>query len=173
MGPILASLPFGDVVVWDNSKRTLDLLVFGRYAGIEEAEHEVVYVQDDDCVLLPGSFGALLGAYEDGALVCNMPGRFRPHYPDSALVGFGAVFRRDLPESAFTRWAAAGYEMDTEAFARCCDVVFTTLTDRVLVDVGYSDLPYASAPDRMWKQPSHYGERMQVLEAARAVREDG
>jgi hypothetical protein len=54
---------------------------------------------------------------------------------------------------------------------RTCDIVFTALTPRVLVDVPYEDLPWASAENRMWKQPTHREERGRMLELVRQVRD--
>lgn len=122
-------------------------------------------------------------------LVANMPQEFRHDgYTDSCLVGFGACFHRDAPARAFERFMAwdgwsviRGMDINdvvyqikgdvSSDFERTCDVVFTTLTPRVLVDVPKTDREFASDPDRMWKQPSHYGERTRMLELARKVRD--
>lgn len=174
LSEILDSLPREwEKVIWDNSVRT-DLAVYGRYAAIAECEHDLIYVQDDDCVLAPEAFIQLLDAYEPGSVVCNMPERFRPHYPDSCLVGFGAIFDRDLPDIAFDRFEMAypseGCDADP-TWRRTCDVVFTALTPRVLVDAPYMDLPWATGDDRMYRRPSHVGERQRMLDLARAVRD--
>lgn len=170
MSPIIESLPFDDIVVWDNSRRTHDLRVFGRYAGIEEAKRDVIYVQDDDCLLSPEGLHMMLAAYDPRLLIANMPAPFRAHYSDSCLVGFGALFHRELPADAFTRWSAH-HSAETDAFARCCDVVFTTLTESRWCDAPYSNMAYAFGEDRMWRQPDHVGERTRMLDAARAIRD--
>lgn len=219
--PILDSLPREwEQVVWDNgvgmvtkyqASSTLaadvidggamsglfpDLAVYGRYAAIAHTDADLIFVQDDDCILAPESFDMLLAAYQPGHIVANMPDRFRPHYPDSCLVGFGALFDRDLPYKAFERWWDAcprsgratngrlwhqgptdepewSYCPDChgEHFHRTCDVVFTTLTPRILVDAPVEILDYAHAPNRMWKQPGHVEERARTLELARKVRD--
>lgn len=197
--PILRTLPtHWGWVVWDNSIEN-NLGVFGRYAGIERAvvaklddpadvrPGTLIYVQDDDCLLRPESFDALLGAWQPGHVVCNMPEPFRAHYSDSALVGFGALFERDLPERAFARFARSqrtDYARDPDgprgaisalgaAWERCCDVVFTTLTPMIWVDVPYENLPYAYGADRMYRQAEHVGERARMLDLARQVRDRG
>ena len=48
---ILATLPYGPPVIWDNSERPYDAGVFGRYAALSEVETPVVFVQDDDCLV--------------------------------------------------------------------------------------------------------------------------
>lgn len=163
MDEIIESLPEAwEVVVWDNSKHG-NLGVYGRYAAITLTEADFIYVQDDDCVLEPESFDRLLASVRTDALVANMPERFRPHYPDSCLVGFGALFPRHLPELAFGRMPERRH-----FFGLTCDVYFTTITiERVLLDLPYRDLPWASDPDRMWKQPDHVSMRAAALRDAR------
>lgn len=174
---ITESLPAEwEVIVWDNSQRE-DLVVYGRYAAIELTDAEVIYVQDDDCVLEPAGHGQLLGAWQyhheqgSNVLVSNMPARFRhDFYSDSCLVGFGAIFHRDLPATAFSRFAFKRPEVEAPFFYRECDLVFTGLTPRVLVDADHRDLPWASDPDRLWKQRDHVGQRSRMLELVREVR---
>lgn len=168
MDDIIESLPEQyEVVLWDNSKRG-DLGVYGRYAAIGLTDAELIYVQDDDCVLEPEGFASLEGHVlaRPNDLAANMPERFRPHYPDSCLVGFGAMFHRDLPSATFPRVQLAF----APSFNLTCDVYFTTLVERALFDLPYRDQPWASNPDRMWKQPQHVPMRTKALEHARRLR---
>ncbi len=163
MDDIIESIPDKwEVILWDNSQRD-DLGVYGRYAAIELTDADYIYVQDDDAVLEPESFTALEQHVERNTIVANMPERFRPYYPDSCLVGFGAIFNRDLPAAALALgpWP--------KNFYLTCDVYFTTLCRRQLLDLPYRDQPWASAPDRMWKQPNHVPMRAEALEHARRL----
>lgn len=192
MRPVVESLSmFDEVLVWDNSVRE-DLGVYGRYAMIEHARNDLILTQDDDVIVSDPqaivdrwrdacSVAAQGLLYVDGIdeiaaglhLVANMPQEFRHDgYKDSCLVGFGACFHRDTPARAFNRWTK-GLQPDTEfeSFNRTCDIVFTALTPRVLVDVPKTDLPYAHAPGRMWKQPGHVGERARMLDLVLKVRD--
>jgi hypothetical protein len=169
MDDIIESIPHEwEVVVWDNSKRE-DLGVYGRYAAIALTDADVIYVQDDDCVLEAESMHALVTRAKmlPFCLFANMPERFRPHYPDSCLVGFGAAFGRDLPKESFDK-----LEITPPLFNLTCDVYFTALveTQRFLMDLPYRDQPWASDSDRMWKQPTHVGTRANALREARALR---
>ena len=210
MKPILASLPEEwDVIVWDNgagsvSKRTPwnglarivtgkgelpDLSVYGRYAAIEHATGDLIYVQDDDCIVSDPR--AIVDQwYESEALiqmehspepwrfvVCNMPQEFRhSFYEEHALVGFGAAFHRDVPNRAWWRFrggfdeTAAWVDFDMDLFHRTCDVIVTGLTPRVLVDVPKDNLPYADDETRMWRQPTHQAERAHMLDLVRSAR---
>ncbi len=215
-----------DIVVWSNAERE-DLGVYGRYAGIAEAKHDLIYVQDDDCVVSDPmalvreweQHAAGLGSVRQGEvgsgkarrgltwlgegrdfLVANQPEEFRHQfYREHSLVGFGAVFHRDAPWRAFVRFLIDkepedllirrsdgvpvarvkqldAYRFGSEAgtspfFYRTCDVVFTALTPRVLVDVPYKNLAWAEGPDRMYRQPQHGFERARMLELALKVRD--
>jgi hypothetical protein len=179
--PILSSLPdFKEVLVWDNSKRE-DLKVYGRYQAIQETDAAVIATQDDDAIV---PWDAILAHYEPGRLVANMDkARWGPGwgYPDSTLVGWGAVFDRELPDIAFTRfglyshrngaiaWGTNG--MSTALFDRTCDVIFSALTPRTIIDVGYRHLPWAEGPGRMWTSgPNHSKERDAMLDLCRQIR---
>lgn len=200
--PILYSFDgcgFANIVVWDNGKGSViewrpdrtavilpeqqDVSVYGRYAAIPHALGDLIYVQDDDCLLPRESIEAIIwqsdsGSAEYGGLVCNMPANFRhSFYQEHALVGFGACFHRNLPEKAFSRFFGSDtgnlITRDLLHYYRTCDIVFTGLTPYTLVDVPYEDLPWATADNRMWKQPTHREERGKMLELVKKVRDAG
>lgn len=168
MDDIIESIPEEwEVVVWDNSQRE-DLGVYGRYAAVTLTDAELIYVQDDDCVLDPAAFETFqtfTPALLLNTIYTNMPERFRPYYPDSCLIGFGAMFHRDLPGIAFEKM-----NWDPPFFNLTCDVYFTALSKRFLLDLPYRDQPWASDSDRMWKRPNHVGERNEALREARTYR---
>jgi hypothetical protein len=218
LGEILDSLPDKwEVVIWDNGARRIsirkrdyplpvhldtvieefwdgqrvrDLSVYGRYAAIEYATHDLIYVQDDDVIVsdpqaIVNAYTAKCGwALDDmppkqlwfEGVVCNMPPEFRhDFYEEHALVGFGACFHRDAPKKAHGKFARAfgvqptGLPDDQPSLLRTCDIVFTALTPRVLVDVSYERLPWDSDPNRMWKQADHTKERTRMLELVKQV----
>lgn len=150
LAPVLASLPYDDVVVWDNSRRE-DHGLYGRYAAIWEAKHDVIFTQDDD--VLVTCHTRLLAEYEPGRLLCNYPEPW-----DIPWVARGALFDRALPFAAFERYLAV-YE-DDEFFRRyVCDAVFALLTDAKVVDFGSQDLPHGFAPGRISTSPGWYDNR--------------
>lgn len=168
---ILNRLPdFKDVIVWNNAERT-DLKVYARYAAIAETDAAVIATQDDDCIV---PWEDILPYYAPARLLANMDrDRWGPGwgYPDSTLVGWGAVFDRDLPTEAFRKYGATQVDNADEVFARTCDVVFSSLTPRTVIDVGYRHLPWATAPNRMWTgDPNHSKERNAVLDLCRKIR---
>jgi hypothetical protein len=165
-----------------------DLGPHARFAAIEYASHDLILVQDDDVIVSDPQ--AIVDAWHrviwesnglcgpDGlheGAVCNLPPEFREHYPDSSLVGFGACFHRDAPERAFKRFFDfhRGMSRDDPLFLRESCRVFTVLTPRVLVDIEKQDLPYASDPNRLWKDKNHIKYRDEALALAREVRDVG
>ena len=194
--PIIDSLPRDwEIVIWENGHTVTrsdgyaevapDYAVYGRYAAIEHASHELIYVQDDDCIVSdPQAIVSVINPHGDltrrNFVVCNMPLEFRhDFYQEQALVGFGAAFHRDAPARAFRRYweryygapEPDGSHADHVMFNRVCDVVFTALTPRVLVDIPKENLEHAYAENRMYRQVQHVGERTAALLAARKVME--
>lgn len=156
LAPVIDSLPMDDIVVWDNSKRE-DLKCYGRFAGIRDAKHDLVYVQDDDTIV-PAS--RLIDRW-DGGVVAN-----RPPGETYKWLGVGTVFHRDSV-NVFDRYLAK-HPFDAD-FLRGCDVVFAELNDYRPVWVGYTELPWATADNRMYKQPDHYTVRNLLIDRSRAL----
>lgn len=120
--------------------------VWERYRAAMAARHEIVYTQDDDCVV---DVAAVVSAYERGTVTCNMPNSRRAEYPDGiALVGWGAVFDQRLVEPLFL------WDRD-ELFRRECDRVFTGMNKLKLIDVPFTHLPCALGADRMGREERH------------------
>jgi len=168
MTEILASIEAAgitDVCIWNNSLE-IDLAVFGRYAVMDQAVNDIIYVQDDDCVVnIPRLLGMAKLWPLNQKIVANMPESRWPDYPDSCLVGWGAIFHRDLVYDAWRRFTAyRAIGRDAAAFNRECDAVFTTLTPHVKIDVGFSHLPWAEDPGRaMYLSPRPDRETMYAL----------
>ena len=151
----------------------------GRFAAIDFASHDLVFCQDDDVIvsnpqqIVDEWFDLLHNHNRDDVVVADMPPEFRPHYPDSVMVGFGACFHRDAPEKAFQQFFDFHTDM-TRAdplFLRESCRIFTVLTPQYLVDCPKVDMPYASDPDRLWKQQDHLQSREKALALARQVRD--
>lgn len=173
LDPILETLIFPDVIVWDNSARPNDLGAAGRYAGVAEAQTPIVFFQDDDCIVSPGAQRALLEAYVDGFFVSNMnPDHNRGQYPLLALPGWGSLVRGDLTEAALSRWREAHPDdYGSDDFLRIgCDIVFPVLTPSRMVDLGHENLPHATAPDRTWRRRDYLGKKAWYYREAEALR---
>jgi SAM-dependent methyltransferase len=146
--PVLSSLPFDDIVVWDNSVEERDLKVYGRYAAIEAAKHPLIYTQDDDALCPAGDLLAAYRLLDTGGLLVNVPPGEWP------WLAWGAIFPREKPAEAFDRYLAR-HPFDDE-FLFWADVVFAHIYGWQFVDLGHMNLPWATAPTRMYHQPDHY-----------------
>lgn len=184
-------------MIWDNGRGELrrrldgtfgyvvdaipDLGAYGRYAAIKYASGDLIYVQDDDCIVSDPQ--AIVDAWDasnrqnpdriaaTAHVVCNMPPS-RTDYADTVLIGWGAVFHRDAPERAFEQWRAAGYQTDNRDFEVIgADFVFPMLTPHIRIDAEHEDLPWAHAPNRTWSLPGYEEKKQEFLRAARAIRD--
>lgn len=178
--PILESLPPEyEVVIWNNAERT-DFKVFGRYMGILEATRPVVFFQDDDCLLTPDQHQQLLDAYEPGVVTGNMiydDPVWKKRYADTTLLGWGAIFDRELPWRAFMRWARhrpLDWEFMTSPGG--AEVVFPMLSRCKTVVAGAEWLfeggtEIFGRSNRMSNQPGFLDTRLGWLKEARRVRD--
>lgn len=154
-----------------------DLGVFGRYAAIEYAINDLIYVQDDDAVISnpQAVVDELIATEEEGVeLVTNIPHAFRSAEREvfTMLVGFGAAFRRDHADPVFVRFGSRwpAFFIEEEAlFHRTCDIIFWALSKVEATHVPLELLPWSYADNRMWRQAEHTAERQRVLELADAV----
>lgn len=172
LAPVLDSLVFPRVLVWNNSQEPVDLGAYGRYQAIARAALTgPCYFQDDDCLVPAADQERLVAAYEPGVLTALMP-RERVDYIDSVLVGWGSLFDADLPARAFQRWQDAGHLVDTDEFRRVgCDFVFPLLTPHRRLDSHHRDLPWAHAANRTWSTPDYHDLKADFMAKARAIRD--
>lgn len=162
--PILDSLPFKDIIVYDNSKEQ-DYKVYGRYFAMREAHHSVIYTQDDDCITDPL---AIIANYQTGIVTANVPPDRRAFYGDGVtLIGWGSVFDRNSTlvfERYWERWP-----MD-ELFLRECDRVFTGLNRCRNIDVPFQHLPHAHGSDRMGTERNHLKDLTEIRRRIHEIR---
>ncbi len=163
MDEIRESLPYTEVVVWNNRERPFDAKVFGRYLAILETTKPVIFFQDDDCLVT--NHDELRAEHEPGVIVANMVAGHREGEPP--MLGWGALFDRDLPWRAFERW------LQTHPFdwrmTKYPETVFTALTPWKRLTATHVDLPWATAETRSYKQPGHFTEFAQVLQQAQKI----
>ena len=119
---------------------------YGRYTGAKIARCPVILTQDDDCV---PNLRPLLDAYKPGIIVNIMaPANANGYVGQETLVGYGAIFDRSLVA------VLNGWTHDT-TFKRECDRVFTSLNRHETLLMPTHSLPWATAPNRLYKQPEH------------------
>jgi hypothetical protein len=155
---IVNSMPFDDVVVWDNSVEE-DLQCYGRFAGIERCKNDIIYVQDDD-VLIP--VPSLLREYEPGDVILAN----RKPDEEYRFLGVGALFPAASAD-VFSKYLAV-HPKDKD-FYRAADVVFAEMNRYRSVWLGYAEFEWSRADNRMYKQPGHYEVRDTLINRARAL----
>lgn len=166
--PIRKSLLcFGEIVIWNNYGRP-GLKVFGRYRAALKAKNDVVFTQDDDCIV---DAGAVVEAYEAGKVTCNMPVAKRAEYSSLgcnriALVGWGACFSRGSVHKMQPYLDRYGVD---DLFLRECDRVFTALNEVKLIDVPFQHLPHAFK-GRMGNEARHLADLDAIRQRIEALR---
>jgi hypothetical protein len=170
LAPILATLPYGRVVLWDGSRDGPEAYgMFVRYLAITEASTEVVYVQDDDCIF--ERHAELVEAYRPGVIVSTYGhGDNADGLDDFVLMHGGAIFDRELVRPAFERYL--NHFPRDDAFYRYADLVFGGLTPFEHVELEFTiDYSIATRPNRMANQEWARGSKHTMAERVRAVRD--
>jgi hypothetical protein len=154
----LAAARFDEVLVCDNAKRAEsrlpDLGPYGQFDLALQARNAVVYFQDDDVIVSDPE--AIIGQWKPGFIVCNMPREYQANYAErpDRLMGFGSVFEKVLVNKTFNRYLDAGFTKDP-LMRREAGRLFTCLNPVKVVDFPITHLPWATAPNRLYKQPDH------------------
>jgi len=163
---IIDTLPYGEIIVWDNSRREHDLKTAGRYAAMSMAQNDVVYFQDDD--VLFSHHDELLAAYEPGTITAVYAhGENDGGYGDLPLVGAGALADRHAVAHALET-----LEQDDESLAYA-DFHVGVLTPFKHVDLPFLvDMGIAQHPSRLCNQPWAAEAKRRVTERARAIRDN-
>lgn len=172
LAPILASLPYPDVVVWNNEVMTgqigIDVKVFGRYMAIPLTKNPVIYWQDDDIVFT--AHDELLAAYEPGQVICNMDQSWidGAGYGDFlGMVGAGSLCDAGLPAQVFARYLAE-HPSDDDLLVEC-DFAFGVLAPFKRVDLGYLPRSFTDDPDRLYQQPGQQERKWEMIRRARRM----
>ena len=166
-------LPYGEVIVYDNSVRD-NRRIFSRFIGMSEAAGEVCYSQDDDCLVPRETQQALLDAYEPGVITSNYGhGDNDGGYGDLPLPCGGALY--PVVES----WVAiAAYRQeygidswgrDEDAYA---DFLVGVLTPFQQIHLPFEiNMPVAQHPSRLCNQPWAAQAKADVVGRARSIRD--
>jgi hypothetical protein len=168
--PILATLPYDEVIVWDNSRKDWDARTYGRYLALQQVSNEVVYCQDDDLIFT--CHDELLAAFTPGHIAVNMPSPwFEECGYDQAecwLPSGGSVMERDLPWPALDRYLE--HWPRDEFFLGYCDFVFGMLTPGLRLDLGFDIRPEASNSGRISTVPGSDARKMEIMRRAAELR---
>lgn len=141
---------FGEVIIRTNSPS-----IYERYLQAKTAKNDIIYVQDDDCIV---DYKELFRHY-NGRITNAMVGR-RQYYEDVSggritLVGWGAFFPKSML-SVFDDYIAR-YGADDAHLMREADRIFTWLNyPHNTIKLPHIDLNPPEQADRMNKEPKHF-----------------
>ncbi len=175
--PVLDSLIFPEVIVWDNSVETNEM-TYGRVQGAARATNPVIYSQDDDIVHSPQNQMMILAAYQPEVMTgCMWPdwsdGARRQGiengYDDLVFPGSGSI-------SDYTIWAEAvdrylGQWPHDDFFKLWCDTIIGIIAPTVQLDLRFDELPHADADDRMSHLPDAVALKTEAIRRAREIRD--
>jgi hypothetical protein len=190
MQPIIDTLPYGEVIVWDNSKYE-DFRVWGRYRATADIKNEICYWQDDDVIFTEHK--ALLEAYEPGVFVSNNAhGPNHGGYDDLALQAAGALCDGPLVAETWRRWFEVFDPVGFHARVRDEDVyemtggIIQTFNHAMMLEADFIfgvlcpswkqiDLPYtrlyADDNTRLCRQPWQEDLKLYMTNLAREIRD--
>jgi UDP-N-acetylglucosamine 4,6-dehydratase/UDP-glucose 4-epimerase len=138
--------------------------IYHRYLAAQKAKNDIIYVQDDDCMV---NYRALF-SYYNSYITNTMTKEFKDKYEDPrytfigcTLVGWGCYFPKSML-SVFDKYIAK-YGIDNHLL-READRIFTYLNQQFnTVIMSHEDLPQAAADDRMGYQEDHYTSMQEAL----------
>ena len=162
MDEILQSLDdagFQDIIVWDNSKRE-NLGIYGRFAAIEEAKHDVIATHDDDVIVT--HWAEILDAYEPGVTVINYPQEWAGDIP---WISCGCVFDKGTEQRVFDLYQTE-WPLDDDLMFYICDGVFAELAlPRKVLAFPYQEMPWANDSGRVSTEPGWYNGKRDLIRA--------
>ena len=178
MQPIVDSLIFDDVVVWDNSVEPQDQMTYGRCLAIARAKHPIIYSQDDDLIHSAENQLAILDHYQPGVMVGCMWDEWSAGaraqgiwhgYDDLVFAGSGSVYDSTIPSRAAARYLEC-FPLD-DFFRLWADTIIGIIANTHQIDVRFEILPSASADYRMCNQSGAVQDKKEAIRRARAVRD--
>lgn len=158
----ISQYPFGEVLILTECNSP-----FRKYELFTKAKFDYIYYQDDDAIcpikeLLEQSKPSVIN-------LAIKPSHFET-YKDKRLtmgLGWGSIFPKSILKS-LSRY--------TDKYGK--DEIYKRETERILTYLNFpqnrlilsiTDLPSASAPDRLWRQPNHYDNILVVEERCKSL----
>lgn len=178
LAPVLDSLIFPNVIVYDNSKRQ-NQMTYARALAAFEADTEVVYSQDDDLIHTPENQHAILAAYEPGVLTGCMWEEWsdgarkqgiEDGYDDLVFPGSGSVCDRSVIRNAIDFYLSR-YRLD-DFFRLWCDTIVGVLVPTKQLDLRFDALPCADAENRMANMDDAVALKTKAIRRARWIRDN-
>ncbi len=162
MTEILLSLSdagFEDVIVWNNAERE-NLGIYGRFAAIEEATHDVIATQSDDVIVT--HWDEILAEYEPGVTTINYPQEWAGDIP---WICCGTIFDKGTEKRVFDLYQTE-WPLDDDLMFYIADGVFAELClPRKVLAFPYQELPWANDSGRVSTSPGWYNGKRDLIRA--------
>jgi nucleoside-diphosphate-sugar epimerase len=146
---------FDEILIFQNSPS-----VYSRYLTASTAKNDIIYVQDDDCMV---NYQVLFKHY-NGQITNTMTLPFKPRYDEMGctLVGWGTFFPKSML-GVFDKYIERYGENDPHLL-READRIFTYLNKPFnTIIMPHEDLPTAGGGDRMGVEPNHFPSAEEAL----------
>jgi hypothetical protein len=178
--PVLDSLVFPNVIVWNNSEKEEDKMTLGRALAALESSTEVVYSQDDDIVHSPENQMRILASYQPGFLSGCMwdewsDGARRQGiengYDDLVFPGSGSISQRGLWLKSLERYLAH-YAHD-DFFQMWADTIIGVISPTIQLDIRFEELDWGNNDNRMAHMDDAVALKTEAIRRAREVRDEG
>lgn len=176
--PILNSLIFDDVVIWNNANEPRDEMTYGRVFAAAQARNPIIYSQDDDIIHTAENQQAIIDAYEPGILTgCMWPewsaGAAKQGidggYSDLVFAGSGSVYDGYLPQIATAKYLEH-FPLD-DFFRLWSDTIVGIIAPTKQLDIRFEALPEADADYRMANTDGFTEQKAEAIRRARFVRD--
>lgn len=154
-----------EVIIWDNTKE--NHINYGRYLGAIKAKNDIIYTQDDDCIV--NNIRSLIDKWDGKRIVNLLKPSHMSLYGNHTMFGWGTLFDR--------RWVGC---LDKYKDKWGEDYVFKRETDRIFSILNTSgfvtypgdidDFPSANDHYALYKQPDHESTKWIAIERAESVK---
>lgn len=137
--------------------------VYERYLLAEQAKNDIIYVQDDDCIV---DYKELWKHY-NGGLTAGITQHHHDAYMGSGvtLVGWGCFFPKSMLKNIQKYIDVYGKDAH---LLREADRIFTFLNQpHNLVIMNHTD--FTPQTNRMWNEPNHWESMRQAIEKCRTL----
>lgn len=153
----IQQFPFGEILILTHSDSP-----YRKYELFEKAKFDTLAYQDDDAIC---DWNRLIQLSEPGMINVGMkPGHFES-YKDLRMtmgLGWGSFFLKTILRNLEKYTDIYG---EDELFKRDTEKILTHLVspqNRIIIQV--TDLPSATASDRLWRQPEHWSNMDVIVE---------
>ena len=151
---------FGEVFITTQSPS-----VYQRYLLAAQAKNDIIYVQDDDCLV---DYNELFTHYDGRLTNCMTQHHFNAYAgSDCTLVGWGCFFHKDALK-VFDRYIER-YGVDAHLL-RDADRIFTVLNQphNTLIR-NHEDIHFNQNVRRMWNEAEHWTSMAEAIRKAKAL----